>query len=47
MFLGSDTNTSTERQPFLERHSMEPVRLTPAWEDNNLSDDELNFKVST
>lgn len=23
----------------------EPVRLTPAWEDNNLTDDELNFKV--
>ncbi|EEB19063.1 equilibrative nucleoside transporter, putative [Pediculus humanus corporis] len=23
---------------------MEPVKLTPAWEDNNLSDDELNFK---
>ncbi|KAK6618746.1 hypothetical protein RUM43_013137 [Polyplax serrata] len=44
---GSDTNTSTERQPFLERHSMEPVRLTPAWEDNNLSDDELNFKNLT
>lgn len=24
-----------------------PVRLTPAWEENNLPNDELNFKTFT
>lgn len=33
---GSDV----EKAPFL----VKPVRLTPAWEANNLSNDELNFK---
>lgn len=32
-----------ERSPFLR----EPVRLTPAWEANNLPNDELNFKGMT
>lgn len=34
---GSET---TEKAPFL----VEPVRLTPAWEESNLPNDELNFK---
>lgn len=33
----------TERAPFLN----EPVRLTPAWEEKNLPNDELNFKGMT
>lgn len=33
-----------EKQPFL---SSEPVRLTPAWEETNLPNDELNFKGVT
>ncbi|XP_075228905.1 equilibrative nucleoside transporter 2 [Lycorma delicatula] len=33
-----------EKQPFL---SAEPVRLTPAWEETNLPNDELNFKGVT
>ncbi|XP_055378748.1 equilibrative nucleoside transporter 1 [Condylostylus longicornis] len=36
-------NGSSERSPFLA----EPVRLTPAWEANNLPNDELNFKSMT
>ncbi|XP_052130282.1 equilibrative nucleoside transporter 2 [Frankliniella occidentalis] len=34
-----------EKQPFLA--TTEPVRLTPAWEDTNLPNDELNFKGVT
>lgn len=34
-----------EKQPFLA--NTEPVRLTPAWEDTNLPNDELNFKGVT
>lgn len=34
-----------EKQPFLA--ATEPVRLTPAWEDTNLPNDELNFKGVT
>ena len=34
-----------EKQPFLP--NTEPVRLTPAWEDTNLPNDELNFKGVT
>uniref|UniRef100_A0A336MBT2 CSON014882 protein n=1 Tax=Culicoides sonorensis TaxID=179676 RepID=A0A336MBT2_CULSO len=37
---GSET---TEKAPFL----VEPVRLTPAWEESNLPNDELNFKGMT
>lgn len=33
-----------EKQPFLPT---EPVRLTPAWEETNLPNDELNFKEVT
>jgi len=33
-----------EKQPFL---MTEPVRLTPAWEETNLPNDELNFKEVT
>ncbi|KAL0276890.1 UNVERIFIED_CONTAM: hypothetical protein PYX00_004358 [Menopon gallinae] len=44
---GNDPTNSIERQPFLDRPPTEPVRLTPAWEDNNLTDDELNFKSLT
>ncbi|XP_067007523.1 equilibrative nucleoside transporter 1 isoform X1 [Anabrus simplex] len=35
-----------EKQPLFERPS-EPVRLTPAWEETNLPNDELNFKSVT
>lgn len=34
-----------EKQPFLA--NTEPVRLTPAWEETNLPNDELNFKGVT
>lgn len=37
-------NGNNERSPFL---LTEPVRLTPAWEANNLPNDELNFKGMT
>jgi hypothetical protein len=36
-----------EKQPLFERATAEPVRLTPAWEETNLPDDELNFKGVT
>lgn len=36
-----------EKQPFLPHPATEPVRLTPAWEDTNLPNDELNFKGVT
>jgi len=41
----SSTNggTDTEKSPFL----IEPVRLTPAWEESNLSNDDLNFRGLT
>lgn len=47
-FIITDSHTSqsqtgsetTEKAPFL----VEPVRLTPAWEESNLPNDELNFK---
>lgn len=44
----SKTNSSSRRdfeKPLLP--PSEPVRLTPAWEDNNLPNDELNFKGVT
>ena len=37
--ISPGTNNETEKSPFLE-----PVRLTPAWEENNLPNDELNFR---
>lgn len=36
-----------EKQPLFERAPAEPVRLTPAWEETNLPNDELNFKDVT
>ena len=36
-----------EKQPLFERALAEPVRLTPAWEETNLPNDELNFKDVT
>jgi hypothetical protein len=36
-----------EKQPLFERSTAEPVRLTPAWEETNLPNDELNFKGVT
>ncbi|XP_063222993.1 equilibrative nucleoside transporter 1 isoform X3 [Bacillus rossius redtenbacheri] len=37
-----------EKQPLFERTAAtQPVRLTPAWEENNLPSDELNFKAVT
>ncbi|KAJ1525251.1 hypothetical protein ONE63_010076 [Megalurothrips usitatus] len=36
-----------EKQPFLAHAETQPVRLTPAWEDTNLPNDELNFKGVT
>jgi len=38
---------SYEKQPLCERALVEPVRLTPAWEETNLPNDELNFKDVT
>lgn len=38
---------SCEKQPLFERALAEPVRLTPAWEETNLPNDELNFKDVT
>uniref|UniRef100_A0A8D8AY56 (northern house mosquito) hypothetical protein n=1 Tax=Culex pipiens TaxID=7175 RepID=A0A8D8AY56_CULPI len=38
---GRGANHEAEKSPFLPT---EPVRLTPAWEENNLPNDELNFK---
>jgi len=38
---------SYEKQPLFERALAEPVRLTPAWEETNLPNDELNFKDVT
>lgn len=37
-----DGNSEVERTPFITHN--EPVRLTPAWEESNLPNDELNFK---
>lgn len=34
-----------EKERFLNGN--EPVRLTPAWEENNLTNDELNMKSMT
>jgi hypothetical protein len=42
--LGADCY---EKQPLYERALTEPVRLTPAWEETNLPNDELNFKDVT
>jgi len=36
-----------EKQPLFEKALAEPVRLTPAWEETNLPNDELNFKDVT
>lgn len=36
----ADGGSEVEKAPFLAK----PVRLTPAWEANNLPNDELNFK---
>ncbi|CAG2060481.1 unnamed protein product, partial [Timema podura] len=37
-----------EKQPLFDRGATaEPVRLTPAWEETNLPNDELNFKGVT
>uniref|UniRef100_A0A8D8B0X4 Equilibrative nucleoside transporter 3 n=1 Tax=Culex pipiens TaxID=7175 RepID=A0A8D8B0X4_CULPI len=41
---GRGANHEAEKSPFLPT---EPVRLTPAWEENNLPNDELNFKGMT
>lgn len=38
-----NNHADTEKSPFL----VEPVRLTPAWEETNLPNDELNFKGLT
>ncbi|XP_044727243.1 equilibrative nucleoside transporter 1 [Chrysoperla carnea] len=38
----SGTGADSEKQAFL---STEPVRLTPAWEEVNVPDDELNFRT--
>lgn len=44
VFISSNVDgsgsTEVERAPFLAK----PVRLTPAWEANNLPNDELNFR---
>lgn len=40
--FAGNSNVEAEKSPFLEKS--EPVRLTPAWEENNLPNDELNFK---
>lgn len=37
--------TGEEKERFLNGN--EPVRLTPAWEENNLTNDELNMKSMT
>lgn len=34
------SNSEVEKAPFIAK----PVRLTPAWEANNLPNDELNFR---
>ncbi|GLH06495.1 Protein of unknown function, partial [Gryllus bimaculatus] len=36
-----------EKQPLFDRPLAEPVKLTPAWEETNLPNDELNFKGVT
>ncbi|XP_053685402.1 equilibrative nucleoside transporter 1 isoform X1 [Sabethes cyaneus] len=41
---GKGLGHEMEKTPFLPS---EPVRLTPAWEENNLPNDELNFKGVT
>lgn len=40
IFSFADGGSEVEKAPFLAK----PVRLTPAWEANNLPNDELNFK---
>lgn len=37
---------NSERSPFIKEHN-KPVTLTPAWEQRNLTNDELNFKGMT
>lgn len=39
-FLSDGSNGEIEKSPFIAK----PVRLTPAWEANNLPNDELNFR---
>lgn len=39
-FLLDGSNSEVEKAPFIAK----PVRLTPAWEANNLPNDELNFR---
>lgn len=43
-FSTGNSGGEFEKQPFLPT---EPVRLTPAWEETNLPNDELNFKGVT
>lgn len=40
LYYLTDGGAEVEKAPFLAK----PVRLTPAWEANNLPNDELNFK---
>lgn len=40
MYFFCVDGSDVEKAPFLAK----PVRLTPAWEANNLPNDELNFK---
>ena len=49
MVGGPGNGDPTEKQPLFERTGpiIEPVRLTPAWEETNLPNDELNFKGVT
>lgn len=39
-FFLDGSNGEVEKAPFIAK----PVRLTPAWEANNLPNDELNFR---
>lgn len=39
-FFLDGSNSEVEKAPFIAK----PVRLTPAWEANNLPNDELNFR---
>lgn len=39
-FFSDGSNSEVEKAPFIAK----PVRLTPAWEANNLPNDELNFR---
>lgn len=40
LFFLDGNNGEIEKSPFIAK----PVRLTPAWEANNLPNDELNFR---